>query len=107
MRRRRLLCPAQVLFVLSPMTGELLSGKSPLADFFGPFGFVVIAALCRAGAIREFAHRWRKRWPSPFLLGAACGIVEEALMVRSFFCPEWADLDILGRHGRWAGVNWV
>ena len=102
-----MLCPAPVLFVLSPMIGELLSGSSPPAEFLTPFGFVVIAALCRAGAIREFAHRWRKRWPSLFLLGAACGIVEEALMVRSFFCPDWADLDILVRYGRRAGVNWV
>lgn len=28
-------------------------------------------------------------------------------MVKSFFDPNWMDLDILGVYGRWAGVNWV
>jgi len=41
------------------------------------------------------------------VLGLAYGIVEEGLMVKSFFDPNWMDLGLLGVYGRWAGVNWV
>ena len=41
------------------------------------------------------------------LLGAAYGILEEGLMVKSFFDPNWMDLGILGSFGRWMNVNWV
>jgi hypothetical protein len=42
------------------------------------------------------------------LLGAANGILEEGLMVKSpFFNPNWVDLGILGSFGRWMDVNWV
>jgi uncharacterized membrane protein len=51
--------------------------------------------------------RWRKGWATVFALGAAYGIVEEGLMVKSFFDPNWMDLGLLGSYGRWAGVNWV
>jgi hypothetical protein len=42
-----------------------------------------------------------------FVLGAAYGIIEEGLMVKSFFDPGWTDLGILGVYGRWLEVNWV
>ena len=41
------------------------------------------------------------------ILGAAYGIVEEGIMVRSFFNPTWKDLGVLGTYGRWLGTNWV
>jgi type IV secretory pathway TrbD component len=40
-------------------------------------------------------------------LGAAYGIIEEGILVRSFFNPNWKDLGILSSYGRWIGVNWV
>ncbi len=91
------------------MVGELLSGSAPPAEFFSPFGLLVLTILYGGGAIlvRELIHRWRKGWVSLFLLGAAYGIVEEGLMVKSFFDPNWMDIGILGSYGRWAGVNWV
>jgi hypothetical protein len=46
-------------------------------------------------------------WRGLLLLGAAYGIYEEGLMVRSFFDPNWMDLGALGTYGRVAGVNWV
>jgi hypothetical protein len=57
--------------------------------------------------IRELLIRWGKGWRSLLLLGAAYGIYEEGLMVRSFFDPNWMDLGALGTYGRLAGVNWV
>jgi hypothetical protein len=70
---------------------------------------LVLSALYGSGAIlvRELRVRWDKGWPTVFALGAAYGIVEEGLMVKSFFDPNWMDLGLLGSYGRWAGVNWV
>lgn len=101
--------PALVLYFLSPIIGELLSGSAPPVEFFNPFGLIILPALYGSGAllVREVALRWGKRWPTILLLGLAYGIVEEGLMVKSFFDPHWMDLGLLGVYGRWAGVNWV
>jgi hypothetical protein len=106
---RRGISPAIVLFFLSPMLAELLSGSSPPTEFFNPFTLVLLGLLYGGGSIlvRELVLRWRKGWPSIFVLGAAYGILEEGLMVKSFFDPQWVDLGPLGVYGRWAGVNWV
>lgn len=108
-KAQRRLSPALVLFFLSPMTAELLTGSAPPAEFFNPFSLLVLTALYGSGAllIRELALRWRKGWPTILMLGAAYGIVEEGLMVKSFFDPKWVDLGPLGVYGRWAEVNWV
>jgi hypothetical protein len=101
--------PPLVLFFLSPAIGELLSGSSPPAEFFNPFGLAIVAVLYGGGAllVREAVIRWQKGWVSLLVLGAAYGIIEEGLMVKSFFDPAWQDIGILGSYGRWAGVNWV
>ena len=101
--------PAIVLFFLSPTIAELLSGSAPPVEFFNPVGFILLATLYGSGAIlvRELTIRWHKGWATLLTLGAAYGIVEEGLMVKSFFDPDWVDLGILGSYGRWAGVNWV
>ncbi len=97
------------LVLLSPLTAELLSGSSPPLEFFFPPGFLLLVGLYGSGVllVRELALRWGKGWPSILLLGAAYGILEEGLIVRSFFDPGWMDLGILGEYGRWAGINWV
>jgi hypothetical protein len=101
--------PALILFFLSPAVGELLSGSSPPAEFFRPLTLLLLGALYGGGAllIRELKIRWRKGWPTVLLLGAAYGLIEEGLMVKSFFDPNWVDLGPLASYGRWAGVNWV
>jgi len=73
--------PALMLFFLSPIIAELLSGSAPPAEFFNPLSLLVLTALYGSGAIlvRELALRWNKRWPTIFVLGAAYGIVEEGL----------------------------
>jgi len=106
---RRTIPPALVLFLLAPAIGELLSGSAPPVEFFRPLSLLVLTALYGGGALlaRELALRWDKRWPTILLLGVAYGILEEGLMVKSFFDPAWMDLGVLGVYGRWAGVNWV
>ncbi len=91
------------------MFAELLSGSAPPVEFFNPFSLLVLLALYGSGAvlIRELSVRWGKGWLTIFVLGAAYGIVEEGLMVKSFFDPNWIDLGPLGSYGRWAGINWV
>ena len=101
--------PALVLFLLSPAVAELLSGSAPPLEFFNPLGFVILASLYGSGAIlaRELTLRWKKGYLSLFLLGAAYGVIEEGLMEKSFFDPDWPDLGVLGVFGRWMGINWV
>lgn len=57
--------------------------------------------------MRETVFHWKKGWLSILIAGAAYGIIEEGLMVKSFFDPAWMDLGILGTYGRWLDVNWV
>jgi hypothetical protein len=101
--------PALFLFFLAPTIGELLSGSAPPVEFFNPLILLILSALYGSGAVlvREIALRWDKRWPTILTLGLAYGIIEEGLLVKSFFDPNWVDLGILGTYGRVAGVNWV
>jgi hypothetical protein len=103
------LSPALALFLLSPTIGELLSGSSPPLEFFNPISFLLLASLYGSGAIimRELKIRWKKDYRSLFLFGAFYGVLEEGLMVKSFFDPNWIDLGVLGSYGRWIDVNWV
>jgi len=107
--KKRGIPPALALFLLSPAVGELLSGSAPPAEFFTPFGFTIMALLYGGGALvaRELKVRWGRGMGSMLLLGAAYGILEEGMMVASFFSPYWPDLGVLGVFGRWMGVNWV
>ena len=101
--------PALILFLLSPAIGELLSGSSPPAEFFTPFGLTMLLGLYGSGALlaRELKVRWGKGMGSLLLLGAVYGALEEGVMVASWFNPAWPDLGLLGVFGRWLGVNWV
>ena len=98
-----------MLFFLAPVVAELLSSSAPPVEFFNPFGFPVMCLLYGCGALlaRELCVRWKKGWLGLLALGAAFAIIEEGLMVRSFFDPGWPDLGILASHGRALGVNWV
>jgi hypothetical protein len=106
---KKYLAPGLVLLILSPVIGEMISGSSPPLEFFNPIGLVFLLLLYGGGAviIRELALCWHKSWPSILVMGAAYGIVEEGLMVKSFFNPNWTDVGILGSYGRWLGINWA
>jgi hypothetical protein len=101
--------PAIALFFLSPAIAELLSGSAPPMEFFNPISFLLLSSLYGSGAlvVRELKTRWNKGYVSMLILGVAYGVIEEALMVKSFFDPNWIDLGVLGVYGRWQGVNWV
>jgi len=101
--------PALVLFFLAPAIGELLVGSAPPSEFFNPFSLILLSSLYGSGAliVRELKVRWKKTYVSMLILGSAYGVIEEGLMVKSFFDPGWQDLGILAEYGRWQGVNWV
>lgn len=101
--------PALALWLIAPIFGELFSGSLPLNEYLSPLSILIMGMLYGSGAIiiREIVTRWQKGWGSLLLLGMAYGIYEEGLVVRSFFDPNWMDLDKLGIYGRVAGVNWV
>lgn len=98
-----------MLLLLAPAIGELLSGSSPPAEYFTPFSFTILTTLYGGGALlaREMKIRWRKGVGSLLLLGASYGVIEEGVMVASWFNPNWPDLGMMGVFGRWLGVNWV
>ncbi len=98
-----------LLFFIPPLIGEGLSGSTPPLAFLNPGVLFLLGSLYGSGAIlvRDYARRWNKGWRSILILGAAYGIIEEGIMVRSFFNPSWKDLGTLATYGRWLGLNWV
>ncbi len=97
------------LYFLSPMIGEVLSGSTPILSFIQPFSLIYQPALYGSGAIlvRELVRRRGLGWGSIFLLGAAYGILEEGLVVTSWFNPYWPDLGVLSHYGRFFDTSWV
>jgi hypothetical protein len=106
--------PLLCLLILTPGIPEYLSGSSNMAllVLFPPVFFLLLAAnlaLYGPGVIliREAKIRWNKGWASVFLMGAAYGIVEEGLALRTLFNPTSSVVGNLGVYGHWLGVNWV
>ncbi|MFH1580314.1 MAG: hypothetical protein ABIE25_09205 [Thermoplasmatota archaeon] len=98
-----------ILALLSPMIAEMLSGSSPPREFFNPFSFALLLGLYGGGVVvvRELSVIWNKGWASVIVMGAAYGILEEGVAIKSFFDPNWMDLGGLGEYGRYLGTNWI
>ena len=101
--------PLWALLLLSPVIAEMMSGSTPPIGWLNPIAVLFLIWLYGAGVlvVRETAVRWKAGWPSILLLGAAYGIIEEGLAVKSFFDPGWKDLGSLAWYGRWVDVNWI
>jgi len=96
--------PILVLFILSPVIAELLSGSTPISRG-GQLIFESIFYGSAALLIREFVRRYKLGWLSTILLGLAFGIIEECLLLQSAFNPHFLNFDI--SFGRLWGVNWA
>ncbi len=98
-----------ILAFLSPIIAEMFSGSSPPFEFISPISIALLVGLYGAGVliVRELAVIWGKGWASIVIMGAAYGILEEGVAVKSFFDPNWMDLGGLGVYGRYFGTNWV
>lgn len=57
--------------------------------------------------MRELVVKWGGDYNRLMLLGLTYGIIEEGLVVKTFFDPEWIDLGSLAVYGRYLGVNFV
>src|SRR5713226_8351264 len=101
--------PLLALILLSPIIAEMLSGSTPPLEWLNPMAALLLIWLYGSGVLvmRETSVRWKTGWPGVLLLGAAYGIIEEGLAVKSFFDPGWMDLGTLGWYGPWLDVNWV
>lgn len=96
------------LLLLSPVTAELLSGSAPPVEFLSPIGLLILIPWYGFGAVlcRELSVRWQGGVAGLFLLGAAFGVFEEGILVKTFFDPHAGDLGVLQTFGWWAGANW-
>ncbi|MEM2876340.1 MAG: hypothetical protein QXL67_05265 [Candidatus Bathyarchaeia archaeon] len=101
--------PAFTLLFLAPLIGSLLSASSPPLEFFNPPNFFFLSVLYGGGAIiaRELRRRWNKGIVSLLFLGAAYGVLEEGLIVGSFFNPGLTEATQFSLYGRWMEINWV
>jgi hypothetical protein len=101
--------PGLTLFVLAPILGELLSGHQPPLEFFNPLNLIILSLPYGCGALicRELVVRWKKGFISLLLLGAAYGMFEEGIVVRSLFNPDWGELGNLGTYSHVAGITWT
>jgi hypothetical protein len=100
--------PWLTLLVLAPLLGEIVSGHQPPRELFNPLSVLLLMLPYGLGALvcRDLVKRWKKNWPSLLLLGVAYALYEEGVVVRSFFNPEWAELESIDRFSRAFGVTW-
>jgi hypothetical protein len=101
--------PGLTLFLLAPILGELLSGHQSPLEFFNPLNLIILSLPYGCGAVicRELMVRWNKGRFSLLLLGAAYGMYEEGIVVRSFFNPGWGELGQLREYTYVSGVAWT
>ena len=97
------------LALLAPTIPELLTTSTPPDKFFALGTFIGMVTFYGSGAllVRELACRWRKGWIGVALLGAAYGVLEEGLMLRTWFSTDPNIVGGLNSYGRAFGINWV
>ncbi|MBN1440615.1 MAG: hypothetical protein JW929_14500 [Anaerolineales bacterium] len=99
--------PWLTLLLLAPLLGEIVSGHQPPVQLCNPLSVALLMLPYGLGALvcRELVRRWRKGGLSLMLMAVAYGIFEEAIVVRSFFDPNWSELENLKQYYA-LGVNW-
>jgi hypothetical protein len=88
-----------LLVFLSPVIAELCSGSTPFFTFFHPFVILVYLGFYGLGTliIREvIAHR-KLNFSSALLLGGAYGVLEEGIILKSWFDPNWMGASITSK----------
>ena len=98
-----------VLFLLSPVQGELVSAFLSPLEFLHPvrLAITLVPYGCGAIAAREIAVRRRKGFASVVLLGLAFGLSFEGIVTRVLFDPNWGGLGPLAGYGQAHGFSWV
>lgn len=96
-----------LLIFLSPLIAELFSGSTPFFTFFSPFVFLVFLGFYGGGCllIREVTAHRNLGYASVLLLGAAFGILEEGIILKSWFDPTWMGGEITSKVLRVYGIS--
>lgn len=96
-----------LLIFLSPVVAELFSGSSPFMKFFSPPMFLVFLGFYGLGCllIREIAAHKGLNYASVLLLGAAFGVLEEGIILKSWFDPTWMGAQITSQVLRVYGIS--
>ena len=96
--------PVLTLAFFSPFIAEIVFGATPLSRIAS---LPPLILLYGGGAvfIRELARRAARPWTAILCLGAAYGLVEEGLVMQTFFSPDLFGAAACG--ARFTGVNWV
>jgi hypothetical protein len=94
--------PGTAVLLLAPVLGEVLSTATPPLTLLLPWILVLQVALYGGGALlcREVAARCRLGLRGLLLLGAAYGVLEEALVTGFWFDPGYQDDVGVGGYGR-------
>lgn len=85
--------PVLAILLIAPFVGEVMSTATPPLDALPPWKLPLLVALYGCGALlcRELAVRYRLGRQGLFMLAAAYAMYEEALIVHSWFDPEYHD----------------
>jgi hypothetical protein len=99
--------PVIGLILLAPTIAEILLGDLLLNDSFVPT-LLMYLLLYGSGAllVREVARRLHLGWSSIIVLALAYGVVEEGLVLQTFFNQHFPGLEVLATYGRALGVSW-
>lgn len=98
---------AFLLILLSPFVAEFFSGSTPFFTFLNPKVFLVYLGFYGLGCllIRETASHRKLGYASVLLLGAALGVLEEGIILKSWFDPQWMGAQITSKALRVYGVS--
>jgi len=98
---------AFLLILLSPFVAEFFSGSTPFFTFLNPKVFLVYLGFYGLGCllIRETASHRKLGYASVLLLGAAFGVLEEGIILKSWFDPQWMGAQITSKALRVYGVS--
>lgn len=82
---------AVVMFLTPAISVELISGDTPLSQYFDPINFILLN-VTYGGAlllIRETVVRWNKGFASVAVLASGYGMLNEAICTKGFFAPRY------------------
>jgi len=98
---------AWTLALLSVTLSELVTASTLPRGFYNPLFFLLLLGMYGGGVllVREFVVRLHKGPASLIAAGLAYAVLEEALVLRSWFDPNYPNVQGLGWYGRVFEVN--
>lgn len=99
--------PLLVLFTISVLLTELITGSTPITKFLDPFHVLLQFSVYGLMVlfIREVAVRWNLGFAGLFILGIAFGILNEGVLAQTFTKAAGGPIPQFDNYGIVAGVN--